>query len=939
MVNSQAILRALQAGKISSEEAKSQLTNPKSGEHREAIAIIGMSGRYPEADNLDAYWSNLKAGRDSIREIPPSRWDVASFYQPFPSDEGKIYSKWLGLMDDVACFDPLFFNIAPSEAETMDPQQRLFLQEGYQAFADAGYTPEALNGQNCGVYLGIMANEYYRMLCEQQYGLTDMTGNYASIASARIAYFLNLKGPALSIDTACSSSLVAINLACEALLNRKIDMALAGGVTLYLTPKPYIEMCAAHMLSPEGRCKAFDKSSDGMVPGEGVGAVVLKRLQDAEADNDLIYGVIIGFGINQDGKTNGLTAPSVKSQIALERSIYQNYNIDPSSISYAEMHGTGTQLGDPIELKALSTAFQEKTDKKQFCAIGSVKSNIGHTSAAAGVASVHKVLLSMQHQQLVPTLHFKEPNEYFDFKNSPFYVNTQTRPWDANSPRRACVSSFGFSGTNAHLVIEAYETKKKRVRMPVTDASRPALFVLSAKTEKQLKVYAGIMKEWIESQVDVNLKDMTYTLQTSREAMDYRMAFWMDSKFAAIDMLTAYLNDEQPDGLHISHVKKRKGQRNTSLHTDPETLFSQWLAGEWVDWQVFYKDDEPRHIRLPGYPFAKEHYWLPKQDTTSSSNSTLHPLVHLNTSDLSTQRFTTILTGKEAYLTDHQVKERRVLPGSAYLEMARTALEQGVDRVTTDTLQQGTVFICLQEHIWIAPLVVEDKPVEVHITLALIENGNVEYEIYSGSDHPDDQSAILHAQGVLKVSELTPPKRQSLQQLKSQYPWRTLLPENIYPLFREAGLYYGPSHSGIERLYLHKDQILAKISVLPESRGDRECYLDPGLLDAVFQATAGFAISLNAPLDSLPFTLKEMYIYQPCPKQVWAYIRQREKGRVFDIDVYDENGMVCVRILGFETRRGAGLMSEEAFYRHLSERIWNGELSQEEVERILMASR
>lgn len=197
-----------------------------------------------------------------------------------------------------------------------------------------------------------------------------------------------------------------------------------------------------------------------------------------------------------------------------------------------------------------------------------------------------------------------------------------------------------------------------------------------------------------------------------------------------------------------------------------------------------------------------------------------------------------------------------MLPGSAYLEMARTALEQGVDRVTTDTLQQGTVFICLQEHIWIAPLVVEDKPVEVHITLALIENGNVEYEIYSGSDHPDDQSAILHAQGVLKVSELTP-KRQSLQQLKSQYPWRTLLPENIYPLFREAGLYYGPSHSGIERLYLHKDQILAKISVLPESRGDRECYLDPGLLDAVFQATAGFAISLNAPLDSLPLLLKK----------------------------------------------------------------------------------
>lgn len=939
MVNTQTILRALQAGEFSLEEAKSQLINHQSDHHREAIAIVGMSGRYPEADNLDAYWSNLVAGRDSIREIPPSRWDVASYYQPYPSEEGKIYSKWLGMMDDVACFDPLFFHISPSEAETMDPQQRLFLQEAYQAFADAGYTPEALNNQQCGVYLGIMANEYYRMLCEQQYGLTDLTGNYASIASARIAYFLNLKGPALSIDTACSSSLVAINLACQALLNREIDMALAGGVTLYLTPKPYIEMCAAQMLSSEGRCKAFDRSSDGMVPGEGVGAVVLKRLQDAEADNDSIYGVIIGFGINQDGKTNGLTAPSVKSQMALERSIYQKFDIDPSTISYAEMHGTGTQLGDPIELKALSTAFQEKTDKKQFCAIGSVKSNIGHTSAAAGVASVHKVLLCMQHQQLVPTLHFKEPNEHFDFKNSPFYVNTQTRPWDAVTPRRACVSSFGFSGTNAHLVIEAYDAKKERARRPVTDAGRPALFVLSAKTEKQLKGYAEIMKEWMASQADVNLKDMTYTLQTGREAMDYRLAFWMDGKRAVLDMLTAYLNGEHPDGLHISHVKKRKGQRNPSRHTDPETLLSRWLAGDSVDWQVLYQGEEPRRIRLPGYPFAKEHYWLPEQSGPIPSTRTLHPLVHRNTSDLSTQRFTTILTGKERYLTDHRVKEKRMLPGSAYLEMARAAFEMGVDRVTARTVQEGTASICLQEHIWMEPLTVEDEPVEVHIALVLKEDGAVEYDIYSGADHPDDQTVVTHAQGVMKVSASTPPKSQDLQGLQSQYPWHTLLPKHIYPPFRAAGLYYGPSHRGIECLYLYQDQILAKLAIPPELRGDRDCYLDPGLMDAVFQATAGFAIALKAPLDGLPFTLQAIDIYQPCSNTVWAHIRQRERGHVFDIDVYDENGVVCMRMLGFETRNATDLMSEEAFYRHLSERIWKGELSEEEVERILMASR
>nr|WP_279538734.1 polyketide synthase dehydratase domain-containing protein [Bacillus sp. XF8] len=317
----------------------------------------------------------------------------------------------------------------------------------------------------------------------------------------------------------------------------------------------------------------------------------------------------------------------------------------------------------------------------------------------------------------------------------------------------------------------------------------------------------------------------------------------------------------------------------------------------------------------------------------------MHPLVHRNTSNLSNTRFTTIMTGKERYLTDHQVKERKMLPGSAYLEMARAALEQGMDQMTASTLQQGTVFISLQEHIWIEPLIVEAEPVEVHIALALIEDGTVEYDIYSGSDQPDDQTAIRHAQGTMKISTLTPRKRKNIQDLKSQYSWHNLLPEHIYTSFRAAGLYYGPSHRGIEHLYLYKDQILAKLAISPEPNGKSECYLDPSLLDNVFQATAGFAIESKAPLGSLPFTLKALYIYQSCSNQVWIHIQQREKGRVFDIDVYDENGVICISILGFETRRAKDLMSEEAFYSHLSEKIWKGELSEEEVERILMASR
>src|SRR5216110_2471540 len=306
----------------------------------------------------------------------------------------------------------------------MDPQQRLFLEEGFKAFEDAGYSPGLLSNMKCGVYLGIMSHEYEQLLSEQKASeMSVLSASYA-MAAARIAYLLNLKGPAIPIDTACSSSLVATHLACQALRHQEIDMALVGGVSLYLTPGSYIGMCAAGMLSPDGQCKTFDASANGFVPGEGVGALVLKRLADAEADHDQIYGVIIGSGINQDGATNGITAPSVKSQMELEREIYEKYRIDPASISYVEMHGTGTKLGDPIELEALATVFQEKTQRKQYCAIGSVKTNIGHTSAAAGVASLQKVVLAMKAKKLVPSLHFEQPNEHFDFKASPFYVNT-----------------------------------------------------------------------------------------------------------------------------------------------------------------------------------------------------------------------------------------------------------------------------------------------------------------------------------------------------------------------------------------------------------------------------------------------------------------------------------------------------------------------------------
>ncbi|TCS93647.1 SDR family NAD(P)-dependent oxidoreductase [Hazenella coriacea] len=615
----------------------------------ESIAIVGMSGRYSGAHDLRQFWDNLIHARNSIREIPKSRWDVNQYYDPRPNQKGKIYCKSLGILDDIEHFDPLFFNIPPSEAEVMDPQHRLFLQEGYKAFEDAGYHSQSLSHKKCGVYLGMMSNEYGMMLYQNQVG-GSATGNSFAIASARIPYYLNLKGPAISIDTACSSSLVGTHLACQALLNQEIDMALVGGVSLYLTPESYISMCTAGMLSPDGQCKTFDNSANGFVPGEGAGALVLKRLKDAEADQDHIYGVIIGSGINQDGKTNGITAPSANSQMELAREIYEKYQIHPESISYVEMHGTGTKQGDPIELEALSTVFKEKTNQKNYCAIGSVKSNIGHTSAAAGVASVQKVLLCMKNEKLVPTLNFKKPNEHFDFKNSPFYVNTEFKHWEVNSgmPRRACVSSFGYSGTNAHLVIEEYFPSQGdgERTTSVSDTNNPVLVVLSAKKKEQLKAYAQEMKGFVESHESLNLVDLAYTLQVGREAMDYRMAFFVDSREMLQQTLTEFIEDHSATvGILTAQVKQSKDEiKIFETDEDAKKLLQTWIqkkkfkkiAELWVkglnvDWNKLYSDAKPHRISLPTYPFAKEYYWLPaeKIQTNSSSKTAISTMVAL----------------------------------------------------------------------------------------------------------------------------------------------------------------------------------------------------------------------------------------------------------------------------------------------------------------------
>ncbi|GJM16961.1 MAG: hypothetical protein DHS20C13_22880 [Thermodesulfobacteriota bacterium] len=601
------------------------------------IAIVGMAGRFPGAKNTDEFWENISNGIDSVRVIPNERWRDNGEFDLQKRSRGKIYTNKLGMLDDVDEFDPLFFGLSPTDAECMDPQQRIFLEEAWAAFEDAGYSPKQLNGTQCGTYVGVMQTDYaYKLHEHSEYkGLAQTAmGTSSAIFAARIAYNLNLTGPAVSIDTACSSSLVATHLACQALSNDEIDMALVGGGTLYLNKESYLRMCDAGMLSQQGYCAVFDDKADGFVPGEAVNAVVLKRLEDAERDSDHIYGVILASGINQDGKTNGITAPSTNSQIALQKSLYQRFDIDPSSISYIEAHGTGTKLGDPIEMDALMNVFNACPEHS--CAIGSVKSNVGHTSAAAGLVSLQKVLLLMEHQQLVPSLHFEKANEHINFDRSPFYVNTELKEWKSNSnkPRRAAINSFGFSGTNAHLVIEEYQVSRNVSEKLADFSGEPVMIPVSAKKIESLRALVIQLQTYI-LQRDVNLIDLSFTLQVGREAMSHRVVFLARTVEELREQFLTYMGGGGNDNIFTGKIGRENNDVDIFCHDEDimqgirhwiekrklKQLAKMWVNGGEIEWMLFPQNIAARRISLPTYVFSREKYWLSATLNTNEVHS------------------------------------------------------------------------------------------------------------------------------------------------------------------------------------------------------------------------------------------------------------------------------------------------------------------------------
>jgi acyl transferase domain-containing protein/acyl carrier protein len=489
----------------------------------EGIAIVGMAGQFPGAKNLEQFWQNLQNGVESIARFTDE--ELLASGVPLDSLKSSNYVKAGSVLEGIDQFDADFFGFNPKEAEITDPQHRLFLECAWEALEMAGYNPEVYNGR-IGAYAGAGWNGYLYKNIRLNQELIESVGLHQALIGSdkdflttRVSYKLNLKGPSIDVQTACSTSLVAVNLACQSLLNYQCDMALAGGISLSIPQKSGYSYQEGGILSPDGHCRAFDANAQGTVFGSGVGIVVLKRLEEAIADGDTIHAVIKGSAVNNDGSLKvGYTAPSVEGQAEVILEAIALADVAPESISYVETHGTGTALGDPIEIAALTQAFRTATNRTGFCAIGSVKTNIGHLDTAAGIASLIKTVLAFKHQQIPPSLHFEQPNPQIDFPNSPFYVNTSLADWHRNgTPRRAGVSSFGIGGTNAHVVLE------EAPAIEHSSSARPwQLLLLSAKTQSALETATTNLVTHLKQQPELPLADVAHTLQTGRKAFEHR---------------------------------------------------------------------------------------------------------------------------------------------------------------------------------------------------------------------------------------------------------------------------------------------------------------------------------------------------------------------------------------------------------------------------------
>lgn len=908
------------------------------------VAIIGMAGRFPSAKNVREFWQNLINRKSLIRDFPESRIaDIEDFINEFrkPGESIRQILTKGGFFDEIDKFDAGLFRISKKEAEHMDPIQRIMLEVAYETIEDSGYTREKLDGSNTSVYIGrdhAMGNVYSRLLNRME--MLTLTGSYPGILASRISYTFNLKGASLVTDTACSSGLVSVYQACRALQNNECDMALAGGVSLYYVPLR--ESSYEMVESKDSVVRTFDNSAQGTTWGEGICSIMLKRHEDAIRDGDQIYGVIKAIGINNDGVSSGITAPNSESQTELLETIWDNAGINPESIEYIEAHGTATELGDPIEIYGISQAMERYSSKKQFCGIGAVKSNIGHLVAASGVTSLIKVLCAMKNETLPPTINFDEPNQHIDFIDSPLYVVSKAEKWSISSkPRRAAVNSFGFSGTNCHVVIDSPVSDNSNHNSE--DVNKKDIFVISARSKNALE---KSIKENISFFKNISLEEMAnacYTSTIGRSHYNFRLAIIGKSPLEFTQKLQTVLsigldseileneiyfsehrilnkNAAQHSNIHISEQDKHslsemalknidkinENIENGISSSDLEMveLAKLYVKGAVIKWDQLYLKRDVKKISIPTYQFDHSRYWPAKKKALKSKAS--GPKFNHNL--IGTLEYQSIYEDiyvsnfnpkKDWVLGEHKIEDRCAIPGVTYLEIAYAI---GKEYFSTNLIE-------IENLTFFSPLMINDEADSIDVQIVVTkERGKCKFSVTSTND---DLSAsnkwTIYAEGIVSAQSeemdhsltfedaINNCKKESVQIEKNESE------EICNSVFKLSNRW-----DNVRKVNIGEDAALVEIELPNKYESDlSEFTLHPSMLDNAMNYMA-FATNEET---YLPFSYKSFKVSGRFTNKIYSYAEKEKKSNPnsgiikYNVYIFNDNKEIIAISKGYSIKK------------------------------------